>query len=56
MRTLDEQDVALVNGGGETWNKVKSFAKKITPVALAVSFIEGVIDGVKSEMPESAEN
>ena len=44
------------NGGGEAWNKVKSLAKKITPVALAVSFIEGVIDGVKSELPESAEN
>ena len=52
----NELNVLTVNGGGEAWNKLKSFAKKITPVALAVSFIEGVIDGVKSEMPESAEN
>jgi hypothetical protein len=52
MRDLDGHEIALVYGGSSLLDKAKSLVKKVTPVALAVSFVEGVIEGIKSELPE----
>lgn len=54
MRNLSESEVKFVSGGG-AWDTVKAVAKKITPVALAISFVQGVIDGIKSEMPQEGD-